>query len=158
MSSLEVTFIRYLFTLIIIAISSFLIMPRAPREARIQPSARERCNCHTSPTNDEENLGTSRFRNPSWSQVRRHPLTPYPLIDDLNCQVRNTQDNYNCQTGTEFADLWLTDQLTAQYMIMRPHRRCVNVPTWLHHILDRAGEVNVNAVNATEVSEKSNVF
>ena len=109
-------------------------------------------------TDDEENLGTSRFRNPGWQQARQHPLQPYPSIDDLNRRVRHAQDHYNQQTGAEFADLWLTDQLTAWYQIMRPQRRCVNVPMWLCHILDRAGEVDIDAVNAAEVSEKSNVF
>ena len=120
MSSLEVAFTRYLFTLILIAISFIFIMPCAPCEARIQPSAHERRNRHTPTTDKEENLGTPRFRNPSWSQVHCHPLTPYPSIDNLNRRVRNTQDHYDRQTGAEFADLWLTDQLTAQYQIMRP--------------------------------------
>ena len=78
-------------------------------------------------------------------------------MEDLNRRVRHAQDHYDQQTGDEFADLWLTDQLTARFRIMRPQRRRVNVPTWLRHILDRAGEVDVDAVNATKVSEKSNV-
>ena len=158
MSSLEVAFLRYLFTLIAIAISFFLIMLRAPREARIQPLARERRAHHTPATNDEENLGTSWFRNPGWFQVRQHPLTPYPSIDDLSRRVQHAQDHYDQQTGAKFADLWLMDQLTARYQIMRPMRHRVNVLTWLCHILDWAGEVDIDAVNASEVSEKSNMF
>ena len=157
MSSLEVAFTGYLFTLILIAIGFVLIMPRAPSH-RISTAAREERARHTPPTDEEENLGTSRFRNPGWPQNRRHPLTPYPTMEDLNRRVRHAQDHYDQQSGDEFADLWLTDQLTARFRIMRPQRRRVNVPTWLRHILDRAREVDVDAVNAAEVSEKSNVF
>ena len=78
---------------------------------------------------------------------------PYPTIDDLNCRVRHAQDHYDQQTGTEFADLWLMDQLTAQYQIMRPQCHCVNVLMWLHHILDWAGEVDIDAVNAAKVHD-----
>ena len=150
MSSLEVAFTGYLFTLILIAFAFFFVMPRAPAH-RMTTDARERRARHTPPTDEEENLGTSRFRNPSWPQVRRHPLMPYPTMEDLNRRVQHAQDHYDQQTGDEFSDLWLTDQMTAQFRIMRPQRRRVNVPTWLHHILDRAGEVDINAVNAAEV-------
>ena len=68
-------------------------------------------------------------------------------------RVRHAQDHYDQQTGDEFADLWLTDQLTARFRVMRPQRRRVNVPTWLRHILDRAGEVDIDAVNAAEVHD-----
>ena len=50
-------------------------------------------------------------------------------------------------------DLWLTDQLTARYQIMRLQRRRVNIPMWLYHILDQAGEVDIDAVNAAEVRD-----
>ena len=36
---------------------------------------------------------------------------------------------------------------------MRLHRCRVNVPTWLHHILDRAREVDIHAVNTAEVRD-----
>ena len=36
---------------------------------------------------------------------------------------------------------------------MRPQRHHVNVPTWLRHILDRAGEVDIDVVNAAEVRD-----
>ena len=153
MSSLEVTFTGYLFTLTLIAIAFLFIMPRAPREARMSTAARECRARHTPATDEEENLGTSRFRNPGWQQVRRHPLTPYPSIDNLNWRVRHAQDHYDQQTGAEFADLWLTDQLTARYQIMRPQCCRVNVPTWLRHILDRAGEVDIDTVNAAKVHD-----
>ena len=128
-------------------------MPRAPREARISTAARERRAHHTPVTDEEENLRTSRFCNPGWQQVCRHPLMPYPSINDLNRRVHHAQDHYDQQTGAEFVDLWLMDQLTARYQIMRPQRRRVNIPTWLRHILDRAGEVDIDAVNAAEVRD-----
>ena len=152
MSSLKVAFTGYLLTLILIAIAFLFTMPRAPSH-RISTSACEQRARHTPPTDEEENLGTSRFRNPSWPQNRHHPLTPYPTIEDLNRRVRHTQDHYNQQTGDEFADLWLTDQLTARFRVMRPQRRRVNIPTWLRHILDWASEVDVDVVNATEVRD-----
>ena len=157
MSFLEVAFTGYLFTLILVALVFVVLMPRAPSH-RISTAAREERARHTPASDEEENLGTSRFRNPGWQQVRRHPLTPYPSIDDLNRRVRHAQDHYDQQDGSEFADLWLADQLTAQYQVMRPQRYHVNIPTWLRHLLDRAGEVDIDTVNAAEVSEKSNVF
>ena len=151
MSSLKVAFTGYLFSLILIAIVILFIMPHAPHEAHIRPGVRECHNHHTLPTNDNEQLGTSWFHNSGWPQVHHHPLTPYLMIDDLNRQVRNAQDHYDCQTGAEFADLWLANQLTAWYSIMRPHHHHINVPTWLRHILDRAGEVDIDTVNIAEV-------
>ena len=97
MSFLEVAFTGYLLTLILVAIAFFLIMPRAPSH-RISASAREERARHTPATNEEENLGTSRFCNPGWPQVRRHPLTPYLTMEDLNRRVRHAQDHYDQQT------------------------------------------------------------
>ena len=61
MSSLEVAFTGYLFTLVFIAILVSVVMPRAPSH-RISTAAREERARHTPPTDEEENLGTSRFQ------------------------------------------------------------------------------------------------
>ena len=131
----------------------FYVMPayRKSTARRVQRTA--------TPTDDEaDEMFLSRFAHPHHYHeiLRRHPLQPYPSITDLSNRIRDARDHPLDQTGLEFADTWLPDQIIARHRIFADLGRLTSLPPWAQLMIER-GFSNEGGMVQTEQVRSSPV-